>query len=50
MATIFKRALSLYGEDNNIEAVWGYLNNLIRIGAIEEGAAEQIAYMIESEV
>ena len=46
-ATIFKRALTLYGDDRNIEAVWTYLNTLIMIGAIEEGAAEQIAYMIE---
>lgn len=47
MATIFRRALNLYGDDRNIEAVWTYLNTLIMIGAIEEGAAEQIAYMIE---
>jgi hypothetical protein len=50
MATIFKRALNLYGDEQNIDAVWDYLNTLIMIGAIEEGAAEQIAYMIESEV
>lgn len=50
MATIFRRALTLYGDDRNIDAVWDYLNTLIMIGAIEEGAAEQVAYMIESEV
>ena len=49
MATIFRRALNLYGDDRNIDAVWTYLNTLIMIGAIEEGAAEQIAYMIEKE-
>ena len=50
MATIFRRALNLYGDEQNIDAVWDYLNTLIMIGAIEEGAAEQIACMIESEV
>lgn len=49
MATIFRRALNLYGDEKNMDAVWTYLNRLIRSGEIEEGAAEQIAYMIESE-
>ena len=50
MATIFRRALALYGDDHDIDSVWTYLNRLIMSGDIEEGAAEQIAYMIESEV
>ena len=50
MKSIFNHAVSLYGGDENIEAVWGYLNRLISSGIIEEGTAEQIAYMIESEV
>ena len=49
MASIFKHAVRLYGDDNNIDAVWGYLNRLIMDGIIEEGTAEQIAYMIEKE-
>ena len=49
MKAIFNHAVSLYGDDNNIDAVWGYLNRLIIDGIIEEGTAEQIAYMIEKE-
>ena len=49
MASIFRHAESLYGDEKNIDAVWTYLNRLIRSGEIEEGAAEQIAYMIEKE-
>ena len=49
MATIFRRALNIYGDEQNIDAVWDYLNTLIMIGVIEEGTAEQIAYMIEKE-
>ena len=50
MKSIFNNALSLYGDDRNMDAVWTYLNLLIMTGAIEEGTAEQIAYMIEREV
>jgi len=49
MKSIFNHAVSLYGDDRNTDAMWDYLNRLIMTGAIEEGTAEQIAYMIEKE-
>ena len=49
MKAIFTHALALYGDDRNMDAVWTYLNRLIMSGDIEEGTAEQIAYMIEKE-
>lgn len=46
MTSIFKHALALYDEGGT-ESMWTYLDMLIRSGAIEEGTAEQIAYMVE---
>lgn len=47
MRTILHHAMRIYEEDRDISCVWTYLNMLIRMGTIEEGTAEQIAYMIE---
>lgn len=48
MNTIFKHALNSY-DAGGADAMWCYLNTLIMMGEIEEGTAEQIAYMIEME-
>lgn len=46
MTAIFKRALALYDE-GGADSMWVFLDTLIHSGAIEEGTAEQIAYMVE---
>ena len=48
MTAIFKHAMKLY-DDYDEDAMWCYLNTLVMRGDIEEGTAEQIAYMIEME-
>ena len=48
MTAIFKHALNSY-DVGGTDAMWCYLNTLIMTGVIEEGTAEQIAYMIEME-
>lgn len=48
MDFILNHAVALY-DDGGADAVWAYLNRLIITGVIEEGTAEQIAYMAEQE-
>lgn len=46
MNSILNHAISLY-DDGGTDNMWTYLNRLIITGTIEEGTAEQIAYMAE---
>lgn len=46
MKNILNHAVALY-DDGGEDTMWAYLNRLIMTGVIEEGTAEQIAYMIE---
>lgn len=46
MKGIMNRAVALY-DDGGADAMWTYLNRLITSGVIEEGTAEQVAYMVE---
>ncbi len=48
MKTILNHAIALY-DDGGADDMWGYLNRLIMSGVIDEGTAEQIAYMAEQE-
>ena len=48
MNSILNHAVALY-DDGGADAVWTYFNWLIMTGVIEEGTAEQIAYMAEHE-
>lgn len=46
MKNILNHAITLY-DDGGADDMWTYLNRLIMTGVIEEGTAEQIAYMVE---
>lgn len=46
MKSILNHAVDMFDNDG-IDAVWTYLDRLVREGVIEEGTAEQIAYMAE---
>ena len=46
MESILNHAVVVFDE-SGLDAVWTYLERLIRSGVIEEGTAEQIAYMVE---
>lgn len=48
MKSILIHAVALF-DDGGADAMWLYLNRLITAGVIEEGTAEQIAYMAEQE-
>ena len=48
MHAILNHAIALF-DDGGTDAMWTYLNRLIMTGVIEEGTAEQIAYMAEQE-
>ena len=48
MKHILENAIALY-DDGGTSAMWTYLNRLIRSGIIDDGAAEQVAYMAERE-